>query len=147
MNRLPLVLVLVATIVLAAGCAGDTGDSGDAGEESLGERIYERGVGSDGSPIDHTDSRDLPNRSSCAVCHGEDGGGALEEYRGPNATATAPSVKFRDLAERGYNETEIRRAVTRGVSSDGHRLGRYMPRWNMSKEEMDALVTYLKDLS
>lgn len=140
MNRLPLVLVLVAALVLAAGCAGD------AGEESLGERIYERGVGTDGSPIDHTDAPDLENRSSCAVCHGEEGGGrALEEYRGPNATA--PSVKFRDLADRGYNETEIRRAITRGVSSDGHRLGRYMPRWNMSKEEMDALVTYLRDLS
>jgi hypothetical protein len=74
----------------------------------------------------------------------------------PMTGEIAPDIRFRALTseehEMGeeehppYDEKSIKRAITRGLEPDGHKLSKTMPRWRMTERDLDDLVEYLKTL-
>ena len=127
------------------------GDSGSGDYSSPGQRIFLAGVGSDGQPIARTASRVA--RSSlvmggggCASCHGADGrGGTLTTMNG--TAIKAPDVIFDALVKGGFTDATIRRAILNGLDESGRPLDTAMPRWQMSAEDLDATIAYLKELA
>jgi cytochrome c oxidase subunit II len=115
------------------------------GEPSLGERIYDDGVGLDGR-IAYTEGPDWLRfaGSGCAVCHGDRGQGLTVQASG--VTGVAPAVTWAALTARGYDEATLRGALTEGVDPHGREFHYYMPRWALSDAELDALVAHLRSL-
>lgn len=99
---------------------------------------------------------------SCVDCHGEDGRGGTVQMGGMMGVMggfEAPDIRYSTLTEEenGHYEQEgeehppytdelLKRAITDGVNPADERLETPMPRWNMSEEDLDDLVDYLKTL-
>ena len=92
----------------------------------------------------------------CVTCHGEDGrGGTVQMMMG---SIEVPDIRYKTLTtednahgEEGdehipYTEEDIKKAITEGIEPDGGTLKMPMPRWNMSEEDLDDLIEYLKTL-
>jgi hypothetical protein len=124
---------------------------------SNGEQIYFTGTSRTGPPITasmegmHT----MPSgRLACVNCHGPDGKGGV--VRMMMASAEAPNIQYSELTsgehEGGqeehpaYTDETIKRAITEGVDPAGEPLDPLMPRWNMSDEQLNDLITFLKTL-
>ena len=129
--------LLFLPLMLACACTA---------QESLGKTLYEKGEGSDG-PLVHAGGPDWLRhaRGGCVTCHGRNGEGLTA--RAGTVTGTAPPVAYRTLVEKGYTDEKIRRAIREGVGHDGVPLHGYMPRWEMTDKELDALLDHLKGLS
>jgi mono/diheme cytochrome c family protein len=107
---------------------------------------------------------------SCATCHGPDGSGG--RYLAMGAVRT-PNIQYAILTgqveldedghegedEEGHDEAEeeehghepytdetLKRAITEGVEPDGEELDSFMPRWSMSDQDLEDLVSFLKTL-
>jgi len=128
---------LCLAIALAAGC--------QRGGPPLGQRIYDDGVGHNGR-IAYTQGPHWLQfaKSGCAVCHGARGQGLTVQASG--VTGVAPAVTWAALEERGYDEATLRSALTTGVDPHGREFQYYMPRWELSEAELDALVAHLQAL-
>lgn len=124
-------------LVIPAGC--------ERGDPPLGQRIFNDGIGVDGR-IGYTQGPDWLRhaRSGCAVCHGNRGQGMAVQAGG--ITGVAPAVNWPALTARGYDETTLRNALVGGFDPHGRELHYYMPRWELTDAEFDALVTYLRSL-
>ena len=65
-------------------------------------------------------------------------------------TKVPTDIRFDSLASGGhghpYNEEEIKRAIKDGVEPDGERLDSTMPRYDMSEEDLEDLIGFLKIL-
>ena len=48
--------------------------------------------------------------------------------------------------EHHYTDALIKRAITQGLEADGEVMDRTMPRWQMSEDDLNALIEYLKTL-
>lgn len=71
---------------------------------------------------------------------------------------SAPNITYRNLTDpkgmiepdgsRGptYTDAEIQRAVEQGIGPDGDQLDTTMPRWQLTDQEFNALLAYLKTL-
>jgi len=91
----------------------------------------------------------------CVVCHGPAGRGGEVFMMGTRFTA--PNITYKTLTGEGrgaegeeehrpYTDALIKRAITRGLNPDGEQLSDNMPRWQMSDEELDDIIAYLKVL-
>jgi cytochrome c oxidase subunit 2 len=95
---------------------------------------------------------------ACADCHGPTGRGGAHIMH--MVAMDAPDIRWSTLteAEHGeqgdegdmehppYDETTFKRAVTQGLDPAGHPLRASMPRWQMSEQDLDDLIGYLKTL-
>ncbi len=135
---------------MMTGCGGTWG--GSSGDPvGLGEPIFDWGIGTDGQPIVRSGGFGMM-MSGCAGCHGSDGHGLR------TMMFTTPNITYPNLADplgmrepdgsRGptYTDDLIRRAVVEGIGADGERLDIAMPRWQMSDEDWDDLLLFLKTL-
>jgi hypothetical protein len=128
---------------------GTSGGSTDP--VSLGQRIFETGTGTDGQPIVRTDGYGMM-MGGCASCHGWDGHGRRTMmFTTPNITysnLTDPAGMLEPDGSRGPTFTDelIRRAVVEGVDADGETLSTAMPRWQLSDQDWDDLLLFLKTL-
>ena len=142
---------------MAPGCGGPYGgpaggtNSGDP--VALGERIFNWGIGADGQPIVRNGGFGMMMmRSGCAGCHGSDGRGLRTMmFTTPNITypnLTDPSGMRDPDGSRGPTFTDelIRRAVVEGIDPDGETLSSAMPRWQLSDQDWDNLLLFLKTL-
>ena len=89
---------------------------------------------------------------SCANCHGVDAHG----LRTP--MFISPNITYRNLTDpRGmrepdgrrdgtYTNATLKRAITQGLDPEGKPLDWPMPRWQMTNQELDDLLAYLKTL-
>ena len=59
---------------------------------------------------------------------------------------TAPPIAADTLRTLGYDDAALRRAITEGIGVDGRTLNYYMPRWELSDTELQALIDYLAGL-
>lgn len=50
------------------------------------------------------------------------------------------------VEELPYDEESFRRALREGITPGGERLSSNMPRWEMSDEDIDDLIAFLKTL-
>lgn len=137
-------LILLGTGALPINRAGNTPDA-------RGEWIYQTGTDpTTGQPIPYVGG--MMMRMSCASCHGVDGHG----LRTP--MFISPNITYRNLTDsagmlepsgtRGptYTDATIKRAVTQGIDAEGDSLSWPMPRWQMTSQELDDLIAYLKTL-
>ena len=106
---------------------------------------------------------------ACATCHGPDGSGgrylAMDTVRTPNIQYAVLSGQVEleedghdDEGEEGHEEGEeehghepytdetLKKAITEGVEPDGEELDPFMPRWSMSDQDLEDLVSFLKTL-
>lgn len=86
-------------------------------------------------------------------CHGPDGKGG---YAVPMTDVIAANITYSALTSRvhkmhgekhsPYTDALIRRAITNGVDPAGKPLSDAMPRWSMSRGDLNDLIGYLKML-
>jgi cytochrome c oxidase subunit 2 len=129
--------------------------------DSNGERIYFTATSNSGRPI----TAEMAGMQmmhagmmTCATCHGSDGrGGRVTMMMG---TFEAPDIRWSQLTSGEhddahgaageehppYTEETVKRAITQGVDPAGQPLDWPMPRWQMSGQDLDDLVAYLKTL-
>ncbi|MFQ5846514.1 MAG: c-type cytochrome [Candidatus Methylomirabilales bacterium] len=126
---------------------------------SNGERIYYTGVSERTGPIRF---RGGPmwlamHGGGCVSCHRVDGRGGIPAMTG---TAIPPDIRYAVLTEEEahrhrqeeeerhppYTDTLIKRAITEGLNPAGKSLDWTMPRWQMTEEDLDDLIAYLKTL-
>ena len=124
--------------------------------ESRGKEIYLLGTSKAGRNIlayIGDESMEVPGGSmACANCHGLSGQGKPEGGIDPsNITWEALSKPYGVTHSSGrkhppYTARALEFAITRGLDPAGHRLQYTMPRYQMSKEDLDDLILYLKRL-
>ena len=126
------------------------GGSGTGSDASVGERIYLTGVGSDGKTISHTAPRVsqgslMMGGGGCGSCHSADGkGGTIRMMTG--TAIKAPDITYGALIKAGFEDATIRTAITDGLDESGESLNVAMPRWRMGTTDLDATISYLKQL-
>ncbi|MBI3782864.1 MAG: c-type cytochrome [Deltaproteobacteria bacterium] len=120
---------------------------------AAGRRIFTSGIGTDGRPIARTGGYSMMMMvSGCAGCHGFDGHGLhTMMFTAPNVTysnLTDPSGMREPDGSRGptYTDDEIRRAVVQGIDPENQTLATTMPRWQMSDQDWNDLLLFLKTL-
>jgi ABC-type branched-subunit amino acid transport system substrate-binding protein len=124
--------------------------------EIRGKEIYQFGTGYNGVPIEALTgdgSVKVPAAVlRCANCHGPDGRGKPEGGIYPsNIRWTELSKPYAITTTSGrerppYTERLVIRAITMGIDSGGNRLNSAMPKYQLTREEADDLVAYLKAL-
>jgi mono/diheme cytochrome c family protein len=126
--------------------------------QSNGERIYHSGFAEAGNRIAFTGGPMWfrMHAGSCVDCHGPLGRGGTTVMM---TQITAPDIRYGVLTgkqhaageEAGhhhepYTDATIKRAITQGVEPDGHRLDPTMPRFQISDQDLNDLINYLKVL-
>lgn len=103
----------------------------------------------------------MGGRLACVDCHGPDGRGGQHVMH--MTVMDAPDIRWSTLteAEHGdhgdhgdedemehppYDEETFKQAMTQGVDPAGNPLDPAMPRWQMSDQDLDDLIAYLKKL-
>jgi ABC-type branched-subunit amino acid transport system substrate-binding protein len=147
-------LFLSIVLLALAGLAQDAYNPATA--TNRGKDIYLHGTGSNGAPIEATEGEGNVNVPAtvlrCANCHGLDGRGSPEGGIYPsNIRWTELSKPYAVTTRSGrerppYTESLIVRAITMGIDSGGNRLNVAMPKYQLTREQADDLVVYLKAL-
>lgn len=115
-----------------------------------GAHIYFTATDSSGRPIPYRGG--MMMLMACANCHGPDGHGLRTMmFISPNITyanLTNPEGMVEADGRRvpPYDDNTIKRAITRGVNSEGNPLDWPMPLWQMSDSDLDDLIAFLKTL-
>lgn len=117
---------------------------------SVGQRIYLRGVGSDGRDITRTAPRVsqgalMMGGGGCGSCHGANGHGGTIRMMTGTAIKT-PNITYGSLIKNGFTDATIRKAIRDGLDEKGKPLDVAMPRWQMSDADLGATIAYLKPL-
>lgn len=119
--------------------------------KSNGERIYFTATSDSAQPIIASTGQMTMQRGmmSCAECHGPDGKGGAGRMM--MWSFEAPDIRYSALIaghdeEQPYTEELIKRAITKGIDSDGSRLEPPMPVWQMSEADLNDLMEFLKTL-
>lgn len=125
-------------------------------EESIvarGRRIYEKGEGESAVTARIRGGTDVPAAVlPCISCHGTDGRGRTEGGITPSDIRYGELTKPYEVSSASgrrrapYNDALLRRALTMGVDSSGHRFDPLMPRFQMTRSDIDALIAYLHTL-
>lgn len=121
--------------------------------KSNGERIYFTGQDNAGHII-RANSIGMPMssiRAGCSTCHGPQGkGGTISFMMG---TIDVPDIRYKTLSPKEpdmkhppYTDETLKRAITQGIDPDGQPLNPPMPRWQMTTEDLNDIVSYLKSL-
>jgi cytochrome c oxidase subunit 2 len=86
---------------------------------------------------------------TCAGCHGADGRGGRRWMM--MSTFVAPDIRYQTLTKAHedmppFSDEDIKRAITLAVEPNGDPLEWPMPRWNMSADDLNDLLVFLKTL-
>jgi mono/diheme cytochrome c family protein len=125
-------------------------------QERRGKQLYLTGTSGSGREVlayIGDESLEVPGSAmACANCHGLNGEGKPEGGVVPSNLVWEGLTKPYGVTHAGgrshppYTERALELAVTRGLDPAGHRLSNVMPRYQMSREDMDDLIAYLKRL-
>ena len=125
-------------------------------QEIRGKQIYLLGTSPSGKDIFAyvgDASLEVPgNMMACANCHGMAGQGKVEGGINPSnltwETLTKPYgvTHVNGRKHPSYTPRALELAITRGLDPAGNKLLNAMPRYQMSKQDLDDLVVYLKRL-
>jgi len=144
------------TIVLALALSPLLAPAEPTTEQSWGKQIYLQGTSpTDGeiTAIVGTEGVSLPASAvPCASCHGPDGLGR------PEGGVQPPDIRWSELTkvyghvhENGrkhpaFDQNSLARVLRTGLDPASNRLDESMPLYNMSVEDMDSLLAYLRYL-
>ena len=119
--------------------------------KSNGERIYFTATSNSGEQIIASTGHMTMHSGmmSCATCHGSDGKGGAGRMM--MWSFEAPDIRYSSLTvgrdeEQPFTDDLIKRAITKGIDSDGKRIESPMPVWQMSEGDLNDLLAYLKTL-
>jgi len=152
-TRSRLGLTVLGLVMMLGPIAGEAAPSA---AQSWGKKIYLEGASPTGGEITAivgTEGVSLPASAvPCASCHGPDGLGR------PEGGVQPPDIRWSELTkvyghvhENGrkhpaFDENSLARVLRTGLDPASNRLDESMPLYNMSVEDMDSLVTYLRYL-
>ncbi len=124
-----------------------------------GRRIYMEGRQTSGEPISGTVVGDVKlsgEQVTCVACHRRSGLGSTEGQEAVPAVTgdqlyqplRLPTSKppFAPTLRPAYDDALLKRAIRDGTRSDGRALGELMPRYDLTDEQLDSLIAYLKSL-
>lgn len=125
-------------------------------QERRGKQLYLTGASGSGREVlayIGDESLEVPGSAmACANCHGLNGEGKPEGGVVPSNIVWEALTKPYGVSHTGgrthppYTERALELAITRGLDPAGHRLSNVMPRYQMSREDMDDLIAYVKRL-
>lgn len=125
-------------------------------QEQRGKHIYRTGTSASGRDITAVlgeQGTGMPaSLLPCITCHGPDGRGKPEGGVMPADLTWEALTKPYALQQRGgrtrppYTEQRLKRAITMGIDAGGEQLDRAMPRYQLSHEDLDDLIAYLKKM-
>ena len=86
---------------------------------------------------------------ACVNCHGAEGHGGevtvmMQTFDVPDITW--PELTAQNMDHAPYTEEALKQAITHGVDPAGDPLEYPMPRWQMSPQDLNDLVTFIKTL-
>src|SRR3990172_4830349 len=123
---------------------------------SNGERIYYTGTSGKRGPIPFQGGPPwlAMHGGGCVNCHGVNARGGVPVMMG---TAIPADIRYAALTAKNghdkgeeahprYGDTLIARAITQGIDPAGKPLDWTMPRWQMTEEDLNDLIAYLKTL-
>jgi ABC-type branched-subunit amino acid transport system substrate-binding protein/mono/diheme cytochrome c family protein len=132
----------------------------DRDKAAAGKRMYREGLLPSGelmTGIYAGDVRITGEQVICGKCHRRSGLGASEGqevvpavtgdilYK-PLRTPTSKLPLAPELRP-AYTDASLKRAIRQGIGADGEALSVLMPRYALSDEDLDALISYLKALT
>ncbi len=149
-------------LVFAASGSGALASENKVNQDQLetGRKIYMEGLLPSGQPVKAFVQNDIAlseEQASCGSCHRKSGMGSSEGQQ--VVPAIAGRILFNPLQiptskppeapilRPAYTDQSLRRAITSGLGADGYPLDPNMPRYNLSEQDLDAVVAYLKSLS
>ena len=168
-----LLLGLFLLFSLQSGFAAENLIAGYTAEQALqfGEQMYRQGLLPSGEPMSayvHEDILVEGTMFSCESCHLRSGLGSAEGtiitlptngaklfnplHRGteietkPARAQLAKPFQSKDVRP-GYTEEKLREAIWAGVDPGGRELNWTMPRYDLTPDDMEILIYYLKNLS
>ncbi|MDP3103319.1 MAG: cytochrome c [Candidatus Methanoperedens sp.] len=153
MSKFKLILILIALGVLGYYVIDQVYTSvfmvRSSDYQSNGERIYFTAASSSGKPIVPRIGTTMTSQSglmSCSSCHHADGRGGPGNMM--SGIYSSPNIRYSVLTGGNppYTDDLIKRAIIKGVDQQGKTLESPMPVWNMSEEDLNDLMTYLKTL-
>ena len=120
--------------------------------KSNGELIYYTGYNMKGERIIPKNGPTwlFMHGGSCVSCHGVDGRGGVPIMM---CDKIPPDIRWSSLTgekhkedHEKYNETSVKIAITKGIEPNGEELSYCMPRWEISDEDLNDLIDFLKEL-
>ena len=114
---------------------------------SVGERIFYRGVNSKGEIIKNSQGM---RGAGCAMCHGADAKGMqmmmmdVPQLRWDYLADPEGHVHPSGRNHPPFTESSFITCVIAGADPSGNKLYTMMPTWEMSGEDIDDLIQYLK---
>jgi ABC-type branched-subunit amino acid transport system substrate-binding protein len=121
-----------------------------------GRQIYLYGTGYGGDPIETTAGEGAVKVPAailrCVNCHGRDGRGKPEggiypsDIRWSELSKPYAITTMSGRERPPYDESLVIRAITMGIDSGGNPLNVAMPKYQLTREQADDLVAYLKAL-
>jgi len=122
-------------------------------QQRIGKNIFTKGLGSGKNIIANMSDVNVPAKvMACVNCHNANGTGNPESGIFPsNITWFELTKPYGGKRKNGktypaYDERTLKRAITMGIDPGGNELNSAMPRYNMSLNDIDNLVAYLKTL-
>lgn len=123
-------------------------------KQKVGKQIYTKGIGgSDVKIMAKMSGVDVPATiMPCVNCHNSRGTGNPEGGITPSnitwqSLTKSYEVKRQDGKTRpAYDERSLRKVITTGIDPAGNELHSSMPRYNMTREDIDNLIAYIKVL-
>lgn len=146
---------MMAMVLIVAGGGGGLAEIPDRRSMDLGLALYEQGRGAGGREIRGRLGNGVELTGStvaCANCHGRDGRGLSE------GGLRAPDIRWNTLADRfapvrqgvvavPYDQSSLVQTLATGRRPDGSVLSSAMPRFDLTEDEVSALVERLIALS
>ncbi|SIS65583.1 c-type cytochrome [Neptunomonas antarctica] len=153
-TKLAIKLAVGGVVLLLAGCGMGMDDGSKYGSRTFnsnGEQIYYTGRSQSGAAISYQGGtmHTQMHSTSCASCHGDDRQG---QRLYPQFWVVAPPLTRHTLIEGGddghgdhqrYDKRSLKAAIRQGLEPGGEILNTAMPRWQISDEDMDDLISFL----
>jgi mono/diheme cytochrome c family protein len=128
-------LVALAILLTYSGCShGKTASPLDNGRS-----IFQTGKDAGGAVIAASNP---PLRPYCAACHGVNGAGGVHFPDGAVSADLRHKALVTDQTH-PYTLGLLERAISTGVDNDGKPLDAVMPRWRLTKTDLDDVAGYV----
>ena len=142
-TRLPIVIGLI----VATGCstshtnttASPATTASPPASTTNGRSIFQTGKDVSGVQIV---AREPPLFRSCAACHRADGSGGVH-LPGGAVSADLRHAALVTNQKQPYTIALLERAISTGIDNTGASLSPVMPRWKLSKQDLQAVAHYV----
>lgn len=156
---------IYASLLLVLALAGQQVAADEQSIVQRGQQIYRQGILPSGEPLQGLMQGDLTfsgAQAACITCHRRSGLGSIEGGRSvlpvtgtalyqPGPAGLWQKFAFKtqgnDFFRPAYTDSSLSKAIRDGVTPTGRALRAPMPRFNLSDDDMQALIAYLKTLS